>query len=65
MVHDYYDESEGKPGNKIFKEFECPDCAAENPYDDGFSIGHEILCYYCGLHYKVIEKDGGFKLKEV
>jgi transcription elongation factor Elf1 len=63
-VHDYYYDDDQKPGAKVFKEFECPDCSAHNPYDDGFKVGQEILCYYCGLHFKVVEREGGFKLKE-
>lgn len=59
------DDDDQKPGVKLFKEFECPDCSAHNPYDDGFKIGAEILCYYCGLNFKVFEKSGGgFRLKE-
>ena len=62
---DHYDEDDEKKvkGGRFF-EFECPDCNAHNPYDDGFKVGSEILCYYCGLHFKVIERDGGFRLKE-
>ncbi len=47
-------------------EFECPNCSANNPYDDGFRAGEEIRCFYCGLEFKVIDTgDGKFKLKEV
>ena len=46
-------------------EFECPNCSANNPYDDGFAVGDEIRCFYCGLEFKVIAKGDKFKLKEV
>lgn len=47
-------------------EFECPNCSANNPYDDGFKAGDEIRCFYCGLEFKVIAKDEDkYKLKEV
>ena len=48
-----------------FKEFDCPDCAANNPLDDGFSIGDDIQCMFCGLTFKVKLAHGGkFKLEE-
>ncbi len=47
-----------------FKEFECPDCAASNPVDDGFGNGEEIICNYCGQEYRVIvDDDAKLKLK--
>lgn len=29
-------------------QFDCPECTAENPWDDGFSIGDELFCAWCG-----------------
>jgi transcription elongation factor Elf1 len=47
-----------------FKEFECPDCSASNPVDDGFGNGDEIVCNYCGQELKVlVAEDGKLKLK--
>jgi len=47
-----------------FKEFECPDCAANNPVDDGFGNGEEVTCNYCGQEYRaVVNDDGKLKLK--
>ncbi len=49
-----------------FKDFDCPDCAANNPYDDGFGHGDEVLCYYCGQEYRVEVSDAGkLKLKVI
>jgi hypothetical protein len=45
-----------------FKEFECPECAATNPYDDGFGHGDDVLCYYCGQEFRASVSDAG-KLK--
>jgi transcription elongation factor Elf1 len=34
-------------------EFDCPECDANNPYDDGFTDGAELRCNYCGQDFKV------------
>ncbi len=61
-----YDEEEkqdstGEEAGRLrrFKDFDCPDCAANNPYDDGFGDGDEVLCYYCGQEFKVQVNDSG------
>ncbi len=66
-INDYGDMSEADVGDKekVFKEFDCPICSANNPYDDGFSSGDEIRCFYCGAEFKVKVNDSGkLKLKE-
>lgn len=51
---------------KNFDEFDCPICNANNPYGDGFKVGDEIRCFYCGTEYKVKVTDTGkLKLKEM
>jgi hypothetical protein len=64
--HNYTDDDE-KPDEREgkFWEFDCPDCNANNPHHDGFAVGGEVLCYYCGTTFKVVEKGSSFKLKEV
>jgi DNA-directed RNA polymerase subunit RPC12/RpoP len=42
-----------------FGDFDCPDCSANNPYDDPFGDGDEIRCYYCGQEFKVLVNDEG------
>ena len=42
-----------------FNDFDCPECAANNPYDDGFGDGDEVLCYYCGQEFKAEVSDTG------
>jgi len=34
-------------------EFECPDCSADNPWDDGFGLGDELFCSWCGNRFRV------------
>jgi transcription elongation factor Elf1 len=68
-MDDFSDESDqasdaGK--TKVFDEFDCPVCNANNPYGDGFKVGDEIRCFYCGTEYKVKVTDTGkLKLKEM
>ena len=51
--------------SRRFHDFDCPDCNANNPYDDGIGDGDEILCYYCGQEYRVkVTDEGRLKLKE-
>ena len=35
-------------------DFECPECTAENPFDDGFFIGDEVFCYHCQSVFRVL-----------
>ena len=60
-----YDDDEPKPtkGGK-FNEFDCPECNANNPMGDGFGVGDDIRCMYCGQEFEVKDKgDGRIKLK--
>lgn len=48
------------------KEFDCPDCNANNPVDEGYGNGDEVRCNYCGCEYKVtVNAEGRVKFKEV
>ena len=42
-----------------FNDFDCPDCNANNPYDEAFGDGDEIRCFYCGTEFKVSVNDEG------
>lgn len=42
-----------------FQDFDCPDCAANNPYDDGFGDGDEVRCFYCGQDFAVVVTEAG------
>lgn len=37
----------GEPAAR-WTEFECPECTANNPWDDGFGHGDELFCAWCG-----------------
>ncbi len=45
----------GKPKKIVYREFDCPECDANNPYDDGFSAGAIVRCMTCGTDYDVFE----------
>lgn len=56
----------GEGASRRFNDFDCPACNANNPYDDGFGDGDEVLCYYCGQEFKVrVSDEGRLRLKEV
>jgi len=47
-----------------FKDFDCPDCNANNPSDDSFGNGDEIRCFYCGQEFRtIVNEDGRLRLK--
>jgi hypothetical protein len=68
-----YDEDEskelgGEDAGKArrFGDFDCPDCSANNPWDDGFGDGDEIRCFYCGQEYRAFVSDAGrLKLRAI
>ena len=47
-----------------WKEFDCPECNANNPVDDTFGDGDEVLCNYCGSEFNAkVSEEGRLKLK--
>ncbi|MHB1843318.1 MAG: hypothetical protein ACYCWW_00605 [Deltaproteobacteria bacterium] len=49
-----------------FKDFDCPDCNANNPLGEPFGDADELLCSYCGAEFKAIVSDEGkLKLKSM
>ena len=65
-AYDDEDDEKGAPtGSETrFKDFDCPDCNANNPND--FGDGDELLCNYCGTTFRAKVTDGGkVKLKEI
>ena len=55
-----------KKGPKKFDEFDCPECNANNPYGDGFRVGEDIRCYYCGCEFQVkVDDNNKLKLKPI
>jgi hypothetical protein len=50
-------DTEGR--DRRFSDFDCPDCSANNPYDETFGHGDEVRCYYCGQEFKAEVSDSG------
>lgn len=47
-----------------WKEFDCPECNANNPVDDTFGDEDEVQCHYCGSEFKArVSDEGRLKLK--
>ncbi len=62
------EEGESSPAEAraTFRDFDCPVCNANNPYDEPFGDGDEIRCFYCGQEYRVRQVGARrFKLREV
>jgi len=61
----YEEDGEGE-GGSVKKDFDCPLCSANNPYDDGIKIGDEIRCFYCGAEFKAeLKQDGKWRFREI
>lgn len=41
-------DKKGAAKGTVWTEFDCPECGAENPWDDGFEAGEELFCAWCG-----------------
>lgn len=70
MPHSFHDDDELSPrhggAKRRFTDFDCPDCNANNPHDEGFGNGDEVRCYYCGQEFKAtVNEDGRLRLKEL
>lgn len=39
--------------NHEWTEFECPECTANNPWEDGFTYDDELFCSWCGAVLRV------------
>lgn len=70
-IDDYEDDAGSGSGADLgsarrFQDFDCPDCNANNPYDDGIGDGDEIRCYYCGQEFRVtVTESGRLRLKAI
>jgi transcription elongation factor Elf1 len=57
---------EEKANRNKRKDFDCPTCNANNPVDEPYADGTELMCNYCGAEFKVRETgEGRFKFKEM
>ncbi len=61
---DKHDSPDEAGRERRFKDFDCPDCSANNPYDDRFGDGDEVRCYYCGQEFRAeVNEDGRLRLR--
>ena len=72
MPIDSYEDDDEKPvGEDLgkarrFGDFDCPDCNANNPYDDTFGDGDEVRCYYCGQEFRAdVSEMGRLRLRAI
>jgi hypothetical protein len=71
MPIDLHDDDEKLQGEDLgrarrFSDFDCPDCNANNPHDDGFGDGDEVRCHYCGQEFEAhVTEAGRLRLKEI
>ena len=60
------DENGSTGGAARLREFDCPICNANNPYDDPFGDGDEVRCFYCGQAFQARVSGGGrVRLREL
>ncbi len=69
-LDDGYDDDHGSHDDggreRRFKDFDCPECSANTPYDDSFGHGDEVRCYSCGQELRAEVTDSGrLKLKAI
>ena len=59
-------EKDGVKRNIRYFEFDCPLCDANNPHDEGFRSGEEVMCLYCGVSFRTrANAEGDLKLIEI
>jgi hypothetical protein len=62
---DELDAAAAAGARRRFADFDCPSCSANNPYDDSFGDGDEVLCYYCGQEFRAeVSDEGRLRLRE-
>ncbi len=68
-IDSYEEDDEPKSADEMgrtrrFGDFDCPDCNANNPYDDKFGDGDEVRCYYCGQEFRAtVDESGRLRLR--
>ena len=68
MGPDETEEPAGKrrDAGRRFSDFDCPECSANNPWDESFGNGAELRCHYCGQELVAIVTEAGrLRLKSV
>lgn len=64
MYDDDNDDNNGTVAPRL-SAFDCVECSANNPVDDGFTSGDEVTCFYCGCSFAVSFVNGKLKFKTV
>ena len=61
------DERSAEGDGKRLKDWDCPQCNANNPTDEVVDKkGLETRCNYCGIEFKItVSDEGKFKFKEM
>lgn len=64
--YDPGDDDDRKKGDPSLRDWDCPECHANNPCDEKIGPkGVELRCNYCSLEFKItIGDDGKLKFKE-
>jgi hypothetical protein len=63
---DSKDKDAPESASRKFGDFDCPNCNANNPYDEKFGEGDEVRCFYCGCEFGVrVDDSGRLKLREL
>ncbi len=59
------DQEDGDRGARAARrtDFDCIECNANNPIDDGFTAGDEVTCHYCGSSFAVVIVNDKLKFK--
>jgi hypothetical protein len=63
MEDDPFEDDKGPGVGRRATAFDCVECSANNPVDDGFGPGDEVTCYYCGVIFHVTEANGRLRFK--
>jgi transcription elongation factor Elf1 len=67
-MKDSDDERLKKESQTKLKDWDCPQCNANNPSDEMLSEdqGVELRCHYCGVEFLIAKREGGrLKFKEI
>lgn len=62
-MHDPDDDSDNASAAQRWTAFDCVECNANNPVDDGFDAGDEVTCHYCGSSFKTVISNGKLRFK--
>src|SRR5262249_11928751 len=65
-MDDSDDGASERPERRRFTDFDCPDCSANNPWDEAFGTGDQVHCHYCGAQFEArVAESGRLRLKPI